>query len=169
MLLANPKILLFDPGFQLSFVATFAILALTPKWQPYFSFLPKRFGLRDSFVASLAAITLTLPIVLWHFGAVSLVAPLVNFLVLPAVPYLMALGLSALAVSFINLSLAAWLALPAWVLSSLVLHVIVWYGSLPYASVHPLAASFIASALGAALIIIFLWPSKLPAVKKNRA
>ncbi|MBU0646373.1 ComEC family competence protein [Patescibacteria group bacterium] len=168
LLMANPKILLSDPGFQLSFVATFAILALTPKWQPYFTFLPERFGLRDSFVASLAAITLTLPIVLWHFGAVSLVAPLVNFLILPALPYLMALTLAAIIASFIHLNLAIIISVPAWIISSLILHLIVWYGALPYASLHPLASSFFAAA-AAAFIAYFLWLSKLLGSKKSRA
>lgn len=168
LLLINPKILLSDPGFQLSFVATFAILALTPKWKPYFTFLPEQFGFRDSFVASLAAITLTLPIVLWHFGSVSLVAPLVNFLVLPAIPYLMGFTLVALVVSFLNLSLATIISIPAWIISSIILHVIVWYSSLPYASFHPLASSFLATLIAVALIIIFLWPSKLLGIKNNR-
>jgi len=90
MLVFNPLLLLYDVGFQLSFVATVAIVALTKPWSERLDFVPDVLGMRQAFAGSLAAIVLTLPIVLWHFGTVSLVAPFANLLVLPLVPYAMA-------------------------------------------------------------------------------
>lgn len=130
MLLANPRILLDDPGFQLSFAATAGILFLVPLWKDRFDFLPDRFGIRESFVASLVASLCTIPIMLWHFGKVSLIAPLVNLLILPLVPY--AMGFTALAMvgGFIWIPLGQWVALPALGFSMMILQLITLFGSI---------------------------------------
>ncbi|MFC1788051.1 ComEC/Rec2 family competence protein [Patescibacteria group bacterium] len=154
MLFLNPQILLGDVGFQLSLVATVAVLYLAPLWIKKFEFIPKTFLLRESFVGSLAAICLTLPIVLWHFGSVSLVAPLVNLIVLPLIPYIMALGLFALSVSLLSVTVATIFALPTWALSSVILQVINLYASLSLASVSPTFSKGLA--LGVLLVLIIL-------------
>ena len=136
MLFVNPLLLFWDVGFQLSFVATTALIVLTPKWEKVFLWIPDWFGLRQSFVASLAAIVCTLPIILWQFGTVSLIAPFTNLLLLPLIPYTMALSMIALVSSLISTSLATIVTLPAWAFSSFILHIIVWFGSLSWASVE---------------------------------
>lgn len=91
MLLINPKILYWDVGFQLSFAATLGIVYLVPLFEKMtarwsFSFL------KEILTATIAATLATLPLVLWHFGRLSLVALVVNVLVLPVVPYAMLFG-----------------------------------------------------------------------------
>ncbi|MDG1949204.1 MAG: ComEC/Rec2 family competence protein, partial [bacterium] len=80
MLLFNPLLLLYDVGFQLSFVATIAVITLTKPLSTRLKFLPETLGLREAFAGSLAAIALTTPIILWHFGELSIIAPFVNLL-----------------------------------------------------------------------------------------
>ncbi len=46
----------------------------------------------EPLTATLAASLLSLPILLYHFGRLSLIAPLANVLMLPAVPYAMLFG-----------------------------------------------------------------------------
>ncbi len=128
MLLWNP-LLLADVGFQLSFVATAAMLAASAPIEKYCGFVPEAFELRKSFAGSLAAILLTLPIMLWHFGAVSLWSPVVNLLVLPLIPMLMSLTGIAIAVGFLSTGLGMIVAVPAWAASSVILHVIGWFGA----------------------------------------
>ncbi len=154
MLLMNPLILHADVGFQLSFVATAAVLGLTKPIEKHLSFIPKQFELRTSFAASLAAIVLTLPIMLWHFGGLSLIAPLANLLVLPFVVYAMGATLIALALSLVSLPLATWIALPAWSLSSIMLWFIVTLGAVPLAAVEFAHARLLAFVL-AALYFLF--------------
>ncbi len=131
MLFWNPLWLWADVGFQLSFVAIIALLVLAPRWKEYFVFIPDRFGIRTAFVSSLAATFLTAPILLWHFGSLSLIAPIANLFVLPFIPFLIACALAALVVSIFYLPFGIIFALPSWGLSKIVLHVIVWFGSLP--------------------------------------
>ena len=64
--------------------------------------------------ATLAAQILALPIILYQFGNLSLIAPLANILLVPVVPYTMLLGTVALVGGLIWLPLGQWLALVVW-------------------------------------------------------
>lgn len=135
LLFANPRWLMDDVGFQLSFVAFVAILYVAPRVESQLTFLPERFGMRDSLAGSLAAIVLTLPIVLWQFGSVSLVAPFANFFVLPLLPLMLFYVLVLLPVAWVFLPLAKFLALPLYAGSVYVLEIISLFASLDFASV----------------------------------
>lgn len=103
MLLHNP-LMLFDVGFELSFSATLGLLYLG-KWierggDKIFDYLRFQSGIK-SFLSeylypTLAATMATLPVIMYHFGRISLISPLVNMLVLPLVPIVM--GMSALVI-----------------------------------------------------------------------
>ncbi|HAU66669.1 MAG: ComEC/Rec2-related protein [Candidatus Uhrbacteria bacterium GW2011_GWF2_39_13] len=143
MLFVNP-LLFFDVGFQLSFVATVAVIVFAKPLSEHLEFLPELFGLRESFAASLAAIFLTLPLILWHFGQMSLVAPFANILVLPLVPYAMALTLVGVFVAFFFGGFAQLILLPAWALSCVMLTVVNLFGSLSFASIEPIHSRLLA-------------------------
>lgn len=95
MVLMNPRILYFDISFQLSFLATYGLIVLTPWLQSKLSFLPKIFAIQESAIATIAAQIMVLPLLLYQIGEFSLVSPLVNILVLFAVPYAMFFGFIA--------------------------------------------------------------------------
>jgi competence protein ComEC len=101
MIVGNPLILFWDAGFQLSFLSTLGIIYLSPILTEKLNFLPDRWGWRESLVSTLAAIIGTLPLLLYQFGQLSLVAPMVNILVLWIVPYLMMGGFVAVGLSFV--------------------------------------------------------------------
>lgn len=96
MILANPFTLVWDIGFQLSFVATAGILFLTRG--------------ASTVKTTLAAITATLPLILYHFGRLSIVALPVNLLVLWLIPYLMFFGFISLMAGFVIYPVAQMLA-----------------------------------------------------------
>ena len=52
MSLQNPWVLIFDAGFQLSFIATVGLVYLAPMIMPWFSRVPKIFGLQESIVST---------------------------------------------------------------------------------------------------------------------
>ena len=86
MVLANPYILRYDSGFQLSFVATIAMLILVPiltqkikNWR-----LPK--PAKEAGSATISAQLFVLPLLLLNFKKISLVSPLTNILILPFIP-----------------------------------------------------------------------------------
>lgn len=165
LLLAAALMLAFDPslaredvGFQLSVAATYAMMAWAGPMGERLAFLPERFGLRESLAGSLAAIAITTPIVLWHFGTVSLIAPVANLLVLPLVPFAIAFGIVALSASIALSalsSLSAIISIPAWALSSIMLHVASWLDAVPHASVSVPHAH--ALAIFSVIPLIFLW------------
>ena len=86
MLAANPLLLRYDIGFQLSFAATFAILISAP--------VRARMRYRSWIVGSVTEMVLitssvlifVIPLSLFHFGTLSPYALLSNILVLPLVP-----------------------------------------------------------------------------------
>ena len=97
MLLVNPKILAFDLGFQLSFLATLGLVYLNPILTRLLRIEKIKNGflkivLGDYLLTTLSAIILTQPIILYNYGKMSLIAPLANILVLPFVPIAMLLG-----------------------------------------------------------------------------
>ncbi len=92
MILWNPKILAFDVGFQLSFLATLGLIYLSPIFDGKFSFIPKKFGLRDMAATTLGAQVAVYPWIVYKIGNLSLIGFLANLLVLPVIPFVMAGG-----------------------------------------------------------------------------
>lgn len=164
MLLVNPLLLLYDVGFQLSFIATIAVITLTKPVSKYVTFLPESFGIREAFAGSVAAITLTTPIITWHFGELSIIAPFVNLLVLPLVPYTMVATAGAILGSFFGSVVGTVFALPAWCLSQLTLWIISVTGAVDFAVVQTGHARLIAVAV--TLLFVFLFAYQRYATSK---
>ena len=135
MLFWNPRWLLDDVGFQLSFVAFVAIIYVAPKLEEHLLFVPEHFGIRDALAGSVSAIVLTLPIMLWQFGAVSIVAPFANVFVLPLVPFLMLYTIAILPFAWLSISVAKIVALPSLFGSQYILGIISVFASPSFASV----------------------------------
>ncbi|MFA5052393.1 MAG: ComEC/Rec2 family competence protein, partial [Patescibacteria group bacterium] len=105
MLIANPRILVFDAGFQLSFLATLGLVYLSPVFEKWFTsrFVPA--WLSTTLAATMSAICFTAPLMAYQFGRFSLVAPLVNVLVVPIIPMVMGLGFGAVVLALMWLPL----------------------------------------------------------------
>jgi len=97
MLAANPFILRHDVGFQLSFAAVWGLHAFGRPLTGKLNFLPEFLGVRQMAGETLAATIATLPVILHAFGRLPLIGPAANLLVLPLVPWAMALGALSLA------------------------------------------------------------------------
>lgn len=136
MLLHNPKILIYDASFQLSFLATLGLIVLAPLLEKYFTYIPKKFQLREFATATVATQIFVLPLLLYKIGELSLVALPVNLLVLVTVPLTMLFGFIAGMVGFLSTLLATPFAFIAYILLSYQLHVVEIFARLPFASVH---------------------------------
>ncbi len=141
MLLYNPKILIFDPSFQLSFLATLGLIHLSPLLEKHLKFLPKTFGLRDIVSATLATQIFVLPLLLYMMGKFSIVSLPVNLLILPFIPLTMLFGFLAGTTGFISTILSFPFAFIA--------HLFLWYelkvvevaSAIPFASIGGFALS----------------------------
>jgi competence protein ComEC len=89
MVLINPYLLAFDPGFQLSFLATLGLILLAPELEKRMSKVPEMYGVRGYLASTVGTQLFVLPLLLFSMGTLSLVSVIANVLVLPAVPVAM--------------------------------------------------------------------------------
>ncbi|MFH1608755.1 MAG: ComEC/Rec2 family competence protein [Patescibacteria group bacterium] len=134
MIFLNPLILVHDVSFQLSFIATVAVIFFTPKIEKYFTWITEKFGLRDIVTVTSAAYIFVLPFILYEMGNLSIVALPANVLVLPFIPFTMLLGFLSGIFSFIWYLLAMPFGYVAYFLLHYELTVIQFFGSLPFAA-----------------------------------
>jgi competence protein ComEC len=96
---------LFDIGFQLSFVATWALFYVSPvfaeKLEGYF---PK--ALAGAIALSIAPTLATSPIILYNFGQFSFVSFISNFLILPWIEITVIMGFASTMIGLISLPIA---------------------------------------------------------------
>ncbi len=136
MVLVNPHVLLYDAGFQLSFLSTIGLVYFSPLMERLFRWMPDVFELRSSLTATLSAIIFTLPLILMTFGRLSIIAPVVNVIVLPLIPFAMALGFATGIVGFLWLPLGTLVGWIAWALLRVILAVIEWFSTLPHIAIQ---------------------------------
>ena len=157
MLLWNPLYLVFDPGFDLSVVATAGLIWLAP----LIEILLGKAGAwwKDAISTTLAAQIAVLPLLLYFTGNISLVAIPANIIVSPFIPLTM--GLSALA-GFAGMIfghtlplLGIILALPAYLANAFLIYVAETSAGLPFAAFTiPAFPFFLVLAAYAALALI---------------
>ncbi|MCF7835649.1 MAG: ComEC family competence protein [Candidatus Marinimicrobia bacterium] len=134
MILHNPKILRFDSSFQLSFLATLALIYLVPILEPYFKFLPKKFYIREFTLATVATQIFVLPLILYKIGLFSAVGLPVNLLVLIFIPATMFFGFVTAVVGFVSTFLSVPFGWVTYGLLAYQLKVVDLFASLPFAS-----------------------------------
>jgi competence protein ComEC len=135
MALHNPLIVVFDPSFQLSFLATLSLILLAPLIAGRLTLIPERFKLRETATATIATQIFVLPLLLSHSGALSIVSLPANLLVLVAVPATMLFGALAGSVGLVSTLVAAPLAWITTALLGYMLAVVRIFSALPFASV----------------------------------
>lgn len=134
MVLFNPYVLLFDIGFQLSFLATLGLILLAEPLSKRLALLPNWIGMRDFFVATLTTQLFVLPLLLYQIGAFSLVSVVVNVLVLPMVPVAMLLTFIVGIAGFISSTLSQYLGVLALLSLTYIIETARLFANVPYAS-----------------------------------
>lgn len=135
MVIHNPLVLLFDAGFQLSVLSTLGLVYFSESIQKRLSFVPTFLGIQESLSSTLSAILVTLPLILFQFGRLSLVAPVVNVLILPCIPIAMLLSFSSIILSFLYLPFGRIVSYLTFFVLFYVVKVVEWFSALPFASV----------------------------------
>ena len=135
MVLINPYILLYDIGFQLSFMATLGLVLFLPQFESTLATHTQVIKLRDIFMATVVTQLFVLPLLMYHIGEVSIVSVLVNTLVLPMVPVAMLLTFVAGIVSLVHVPLGAIFGLLAQLPLTYINVLATWFAALPFAAV----------------------------------
>ena len=162
MVLWNPKILMVDVGFQLSFAAVLGLIYVAPHFEKYSKKLPETMGIREAIVMTLSAQVMALPIIIYNFERLSMIAPIANLLVAFALPPAMLFGFIAVLLSFVFQPLALVSAYITWGILTYIIGVIRLTAGIPYASVNIPGMELWMMLAYYALLILFL-------MKKARA
>jgi competence protein ComEC len=168
MLAHNPTILEHSPSFQLSFLATFAVVKVIPMFEHWhwsgrvINFLPERFGLRELVTSNILVQAFLFPILTWMTGFFSAVSLPVNLLVLPLVPLTMLLSFLTGLVGLVLRTLGLPFALGAELLLTYELAVVDFFARSSWSQISfsPLSGWFVAS-LYVCLVIFFCFMKKL--------
>ena len=147
MLIHNPKLLLHDPSFQLSFMATLGLIFLS---SPIENFLKRTLGniriikktnikippgLISLISTCVATQIFTLPFIIKFSGIVSLVALPTNILVLPLIPFTMLFVFLTGAISFISPVIAYLPAFVSYVFLKIELLIVDYFASLSFSAI----------------------------------
>lgn len=163
MLLENPKILVFDPSFQLSFLATLGLIYLMPLIdRPLGGFTAKWAKLREIISQTLATQLAVLPLLVYMMGDISLVSLLANILILITIPYTMLVGFLATLASYISVIIAWPISLAAHLLLSWILFISHVLGNLSFASIAvPPVSVWVVGLIYFIFAVLIFWKDRL--------
>lgn len=156
MLLENPKILVFDPSFQLSFLATLGLIYFMEPIKKRLGWVTTWWNMRENLSQTLATQLTVLPLLIYSVGDLSLVSIPANLLIITAVPWTMLVGFVTVLLSYLS-SLIAWpLAFATHLLLSWILFVSHALGSINFAVIQ--VSSFWLIIVAYALVMVYiLW------------
>ena len=132
MVLYNPKTLVFDTSFQLSFLATAGLVFLCEPIDKMISGFVKQKTIREMVASTLAAQLGVLPVLVIKIGQVSLLSIVANVAVLWLVPVMMALAFLLGILGFFNFYVSMFVA---FVLDVLLMYLIVvakFFSAIPF-------------------------------------
>ncbi len=167
MILANPKVLRFDTGFQLSFIALAGIVYLSPAIKNFFKvsddFDP--LSLKENFFTTLSAQLAVMPMLISNFGGISLVSLITNVLILGVVPLTMSLGFILSGLGFISYYLSM---IFSWFINlflSYEIFVIKFFGQINLAQINSLNFVFVILYYFILVAFIFMFKLRLKSAK----
>jgi competence protein ComEC len=156
LLLENPLILRYDPGFQLSFLAMTGLIF----WQPFFEekvFQKWPDFWRDSLSTVFSAQVFTLPLIAFNFGYLSLVSPLTNLALVSLVPYLTMAGFVLGTLVTIMPFLGQFVSWFFWLATNFILLVVDWSLRIPFAFLRVENTSVLLLVISYLLLVFLTW------------
>jgi competence protein ComEC len=167
MLVVNPYLLVHDPGFQLSFLATLGLLLLSPPIEQRLSRVPQLLGMRSFVTATLATQVFVLPLLLYHTGTFSMVSVPVNVLVLPMVPVAMLATFLAGLAGIVSHTFGMAIGFFAHLALGYIIRVAELFGALPFAAFSMDAFPFWVVVLAYAALAYLIWRIRGGSLKKD--
>lgn len=155
MIFLNPLILIHDVSFQLSFLATLAIIVFVPLLKKYFVWVRQE-TLQEIIVATFATQIFVLPLILYQMGSFSLISFVANIFILPVIPTVMFFSALVALLSWVPL-LGIIFSSVAHMFLSYIIFAVSFFAHIPFASFSKISFSFVAlvvSYVVLALVII---------------
>lgn len=160
LMIAYNPLVISDMSFQLSFLATFGVLTLTPNIIGWFRFITMRFGLREMFAATISASIAVLPLILYLTGVLSIFSLPANILILPIIPIIMLFVFITGICGFIFLPFSIVFGYISNILLSYVLSVIKFFATLQFSSLNIISFPIWLTILIYIFIIWFVFKKK---------
>ncbi len=120
----EPKTILYDASFHLSFLATLAMILLAPLIEKKLTFLTERFEFRGIISSSIATQIFVSPYLIYLMGSISLWGLVTNIFVLPMIPLTMLFVFLSGITGWISHWISFILSIPAYILLSYELFVV---------------------------------------------
>lgn len=166
MVFLNPMIMVFDVGFQLSFMAVLGLVYLYPMLNSKTEKIPKLSGIKEIVLMTLSAQFFVFPLLIYYFKSLSLVSVFANMLVLPFVPLAMFFGFLSGLAGLIFISLGRVVGFVAWAVTAYQIKIIEFFSSLPFTSVS-ISINWIALVVIYLILILGLWQMRRKLISKN--
>jgi competence protein ComEC len=178
MLIQNPKILIFDISFQLSFLSTLALIFVSPIIEqkylksvcfsrrvqhlpPVLVKIGEKIKFRELILATISTQIFVLPFIFYKMGMISLVSLPANILILPLIPTIMLFGFITGILAFISSLLAVPFAYISSLLLSYVLNVISLSAALPFSSLNLKNFPLILVILIYLIFLVIIWRNQI--------
>lgn len=128
----SPQTIFVDPGFHLSFLATFFIISFLPMLNEKITWLPiyKKVNIRELLILACGLPFFMLPYLMYFSGLFPIVSPLANIFMVPIIPLLMLGGLVVIVFSFIS-PLANFFGIITSFIGAISIKVLTFLSSLP--------------------------------------
>lgn len=136
MIAVSPLILLYDVGFQLSFLASLSIILVYGPLSEKFNIRNDFLGLKSILLVTISAQLGVLGILLYTFETFSPISLLANLIILPIIPLIMLLGFSSILISFFSGFLAQLIVLPTQLALNLEIEIIEQLAKISWASLE---------------------------------
>lgn len=169
MALINPLVL-WDVGFQLSFLATLGLILYAEPFSNFTSNLISKFSkndmstltriLNDYVILTFAAQLTTIPIMAYYFKRISLISFVANPVILPVQPAVMVVSGLAVFVSLIIYPLGQLIAWIGWPFAAYTIHAVEFFDRVPHGSIYLGDSSIwlVSSFYIVLLSVTFGWP-----------
>lgn len=150
----SPTTIFVDPGFHLSFLATFFIVMILPLLSQGFTFISNKFNIRELIILAVGLPIFMLPYMMYFSGLFPFVSPIANIFLVPIIPMLMLGGLIVITLSFIPF-LASIIGGVASVVGVVTIKVLTFFALLPQWQTPFISGLYVALIYAILFAIIF--------------
>ncbi|MDA7494865.1 ComEC/Rec2 family competence protein, partial [Candidatus Gracilibacteria bacterium] len=132
MVIVSPLSLNADVSLHLSFLAVLGIIFTQDFYKKLFSWAPSTLAIQEALILTFAALTFTLPLMLFNFGQVSILSPLANISVTWTIPIAMLLGFITIIVYIVSPFIGEIFGYLTWILLKFDMLMVQFFGNLEF-------------------------------------
>lgn len=154
MVIINPMSLIFDIGFQLSFLAVLGLVYLYPTLDRKIKKVPEWSGIREVALMTFSAQVLVFPLLIYYFESFSIVSLPANIIILPFVPVAMLFGFLTGVFGIFSVWLGWGFGIVAWAVTTFQIKTVTFFADLSFSAV---SISIEPITLGAIYLFIFTY------------